>query len=79
MPTYKTRTADITVKNSIDTRDAPKFGLGRISAEYSAEGFGSVRFGHTLTFGRTSVLFGLGFESRSAHFIACVQSLYSKN
>jgi len=36
------------------TRDAPKFGLGRTSAEYSAEGFGSVRFGYASTFGRTS-------------------------
>jgi len=63
----------------IDIRDAPKSGLGRTSAEYSAEGLGSVRFGHTSTFGRTSVLFGLGFAPRSAHFIACIQSLYSKN
>jgi len=60
-------------------RDAPKFGLGRTSAEYSAEGFGSVRFGHASTFARTSVLIGLGFATRSAHFTACVQSLYSKN
>ena len=60
------------------SRDAPKFGLGRKSAEYSAEGFGSVRFGHASTF-RTSVLFSLSFAPRSAHFIACVQSLYSKN
>jgi len=58
---------------------APKFGLDRTSAEYSAEGFGSVRFGHASTFGRTSVLFSLGFALRSAHFIACVQSPYSKN
>jgi len=62
------------------SRGAPKFGLDRTSAEYySAEGFGSVRFGHASTFGRTSVLFGLGFALRSAHFIACVQSPYSKN
>ena len=61
------------------SRDVPKFGLGRTLAEYSAEGFGSVRFGHASTFGRTSILFGFGFAPRSAHFIACVQSLYSKN
>ena len=66
---------------TIQIRDAPKFGLGRTSAEYSAEGFGSVRprFNIRPNFGRTSVLFGLGFVPRSAHFIVCVQSLYSKN
>ena len=67
------------LRNSAWTRDVPQFGLGRTSAEYSAEGFCSVRFGHASTFGRTSVLFSLGFALRSAHFIACVQSLYSKN
>ena len=61
----------------VGSRDAPKFGLGRTSAEYSAEGFGSVRFGHASSFGRTSVLFGLGCAPRSAHFIACVQSMYT--
>ena len=71
--------SDTHTNRRMDSRDAPKFGLGRTSAEYSAEGFGSVRFGHASTFGRTSVLFGLGFAPRFAHFIACVQSLYFKN
>ena len=64
-----------------DVRDVPKFGLGRTSAEYSAKGFGSVRprFNIRPNFGRTSVLFGLGFALTFAHFIACIQSPYSKN
>jgi len=61
--------------SSIQYRGAPKFGLDRTSAE----GFGSVRFGHDSTLGQTSVLFGLGFALRSANFIAYIQSPNSKN
>jgi len=64
-------TTALSVSPTVAGRDVPKFGLGRTSAE----GFGSVWFGHASTFGRTSVLFGLCFALGSAHFIAFIQSL----
>ena len=56
-------------RGPVISRGAPKFGLDRTSAEYSAEGFGSVRFGHASTLSRTSVLFGLSFVLQSAHLL----------
>ena len=66
------KTTILLVIEVVGARDAPKFGLGRTSAEYSAEGFGSVRFGHASTFGRTSA------ELRYIRFRFCTQicSLY---